>query len=54
MGFIDTEGDAEDVSIMEKDAKMYAVVADYKRGIKIIEITNIKNPVPISRLNSGG
>ena len=41
MGFIDTEGDAEDVSIMEKDAKMYAVVADYKRGIKIIEITNI-------------
>ena len=54
VGFIDTAGDAEDVSIMEKDAKIYAVVADYNNGLKIIEITDPYNPVPTGSIYTGG
>ena len=40
MGSIYTDGGAGGISIMEKEAKFYAVVGDRRKGLKIIEITN--------------
>ena len=40
MGSIYTDGRAAGISIMEKEAKFYAVMGDREMGLKIIDITN--------------
>ena len=54
VGYITSIGDAEDVSIMKKDAKIYVVLANYNHGLTIINITDPKNPVLVGSIYTGG
>ena len=40
-----TKGTATSISIMQKEANIYVLMADVSRGMKIIEITDPLNPV---------
>ncbi len=51
---IDTDGRAFGVSTFESDGNHYALVADYDKGLKIINITDPKNLTQRGSIDTDG